>query len=262
MEAGTQQTDEAVGSACQRVLPRSPQLIGTSRRTDVDIGMSARAIANFAFKLLGILAIIQSIRMLPEVLSLAAWGGGPTEPSVNISLLIAAQVLPFLLLLAGGFVLVVRSSTFARLALADSPNVTPQLTAADLHSILFSSVGVLLIGLSVGAVPRILYNFAVLYSGFGRGIGIDHIRVSDNWIWLLGTALQGLLGVLLLLKGSSLVSVLRRRFDRARVLAADGQCPHCGYWLDSKEYRPGASVYICSNCKQELSRETVAPESN
>ena len=221
--------------------------------------MNSNQIAHLAFKLIGILAIIQAVRLLPDMLALGAWGVTDQFP-VNVPLLVLAQVIPFTLLLSGGCLLIVKSMVFARLTIGEGAELDGTTTEADIHSIFLSSVGLLLVGLAISAVPAILHSFAVFYSEFGNRLPTEQSRkVTNTWIQLSGVILQLGLGLFLVFRSSTIVHLLRRRFDRSNVIAADGQCPHCGFWFESRDYQPGAAAYLCSNCKQEIPPERVAP---
>jgi DNA-directed RNA polymerase subunit RPC12/RpoP len=224
--------------------------------------MHSQQIAHLAFKLIGILAIIQAVRLLPDMLGLGAWGI-TDQFAVNVPLLVLAQVIPFTLLLSGGCLLIVKSMVFAGLTVGEDAEPDGTSTAADIHSILVSSVGLLLVGLAMAAVPAILHAFAVFYSEFGNQLPKEQYRkVTDSWIQLSGVILQLGIGLFLVFRSSTIVHLVRRRFDRSNVIAADGQCPHCGFWFESKNYQPGAAAYLCSNCKQEIPRERVAQASD
>ena len=212
--------------------------------------MSTSSFASLAYKLLGVFALLRAVEVMPLVFSLV-FSSGLTQ-GMNPVHAALATVFPFLIFTSGGVLLIVASDTLARMSIRDSSEAFTGVTAADIQSILFSSVGLLLVGLSLQALPRIvLMSTTFLYD--------DAYYRADIWVQIVGRLLELLVGTVLFIKGSTLVSLLRRRWNRARIQSADGRCPHCGFWFESSSYRAGASVFLCSNCKQELPREMLEP---
>lgn len=222
--------------------------------------MNPRDLAKLAYRLLGILALLYSTTLLSDVWTLTYLVMGDHNGlELSVPIVMTAQLLPFLLLVGGGIVLIARAQALANRTVGEREGST-SFTAVDLHSTLFSTAGIVLIGLSVVQLPRVIHNFAVASSAYVDPDTAVNVRF-ESWLWMTGVILQFSLGVFLVFRGSSLVTLLRRRFDRAKIVAADGRCPHCGFWFETGSYRPDAAVYLCSNCKQELPRKLIAPSS-
>lgn len=222
--------------------------------------MITRALAELGYRLAGILTIVLAVRMFPNAVYVFAWDfTAPNGTSFNRPIILAGHIVPILILLFGGLFLIVRSSAFAQRAGPEREVSASQVTPADLHAVLLSAIGIVLIGLALEAVPHIVYTFGVLYSEFAKGpLPEPGVALSHMWSELGGTLLQVGLGAVLIFKSSNVATLLRRRFDRARAVAVDGRCPHCGWWFEAQQYKADAAAYLCGNCKQELPREEVA----
>ncbi len=207
------------------------------------------------YKLLGIFAIIQAIRMLENVLQYLAIDYGD-QSFISVPLLGLAWLMPFLLLLGGGCFLVLRSRHLGSRDSKDDEGSLAAASGADIHSILLSSTGVLLIGIALSDLPAIASSMVIAYSELGEVTGSLQTP-ARAWGKLSGTLLQFGLGLLLVFKSTALVSLFRRRWNRTRPIAADAQCPHCGFWIVASDYQAGATGYRCDNCKGEIPHDLI-----
>ena len=129
--------------------------------------MTTRAVAELAYRLAGILTIILAVRMIPQAASAFAWDVMvPEGSSFNRPLMLAGEVVPILILVSGGVFLILRSSALSRLSVSDTGVSAPQASPADLHAILFSTSGIVLVGLALPAIPRVVYSLVILSSTF------------------------------------------------------------------------------------------------
>lgn len=90
-----------------------------------------------------------------------------------------------------------------------------------MHSTLLSATGLLIVGISMAAIPQALPKLTIFMSE------------------------------------SALTALLRRHFGRTDLVGVDFRCPHCGVWIDATAYRHGATAYLCGSCRQELPVGTV-----
>jgi hypothetical protein len=216
-----------------------------------------KSLGETLFKLLGILAIIEAVKMLGEVLAYGMSDVGKDAP-FNVSLLHLAVYVPFLLLLGGGCFLILRSRQLASAGRESEVSSSSAVPTAHSHAILVSLTGLFLIGTALGELPYPVSELMIVYSE------PDNLRGTLDppgmaWGILIGAVLQLGIGVVLVLRSTALVSLFRRRWDRARPEAADAQCPHCGFWIVASDYREGAPGYRCDNCKGEIPRDLLRP---
>ena len=207
------------------------------------------------YKLLGIFAIIQAIRMLESVLHYLAIKRS-YDSVFNPKLLGLAWLVPFLLLLVGGLFLMLRSRQLASRNSTDDEKLGTETSTASIHSSLLSAAGFLLIGFSLSDLPKVGTDLLIMYLEQPGMLSVvrNPITVGGN---IASVLLPMSLGLLLVLKNSALVSVLRRRRDRTRPVAADAQCPHCGFWIVASDYKAGAPGYRCDNCKGEIPHDLI-----
>ena len=100
--------------------------------------MNPRQTASLAFKLAGLFAFIQGIRLLPDALSILAtdltW---PDGPSINVPLAVFAQVFPVGLLFILGVFLIIGSGRLAASSFPRSGAEDVGLRFGDLHRYCF-----------------------------------------------------------------------------------------------------------------------------
>ena len=226
--------------------------------------MSAHYLTVLLYRLMGLFALFTAFEMLPWTLQTLTWTL-PYAEEMNVSTLrtFLSFGVPVLLQLAAGTILIWKARALATWSGAVQTQAELGLTVADLHSTVVSAIGLFLMGTTVADLPPLFHTLMVLKSPYGDQLGPTQSReVAETWVRFSGIVLQFALGVVLLLNSSTLVQLLRRRLDRAEIRTGDGRCPHCGYLFEAGDYRADAPGYFCSNCKQELPRELVAPKSN
>lgn len=161
--------------------------------------MNKREVASLACKILGLYMIIQGINVLANVLSVLAvtpeqWGSGS-----SISILI-----PFLLFFILGVLLWFLADKLSSIMVKDEGQLIDsfQMKTSDLQGILFSVIGLSLIG---NALPKLLSTLTNMYT----------MRDVPNMIprslpGAVGAITQVILGAIAFLGSSGLVNVLKK----------------------------------------------------
>jgi hypothetical protein len=220
--------------------------------------MSPRDIGTLAFKLAGIFAIIQAIRMLPPLLAVPAWDlSEALDQNFNVPLLITGQLVPIIILVGLGISLYAGSRSLARATVGKAVEGRAPLQPSQIHAILFSVVGALLIGLAAQNLPELFRNLAALLHDYGtdgyRERGLD--LLGNNWHWASGTCLQFIIGLGLLFWGKRVAAFFHRSEIPAEAEREAQTCPHCDQPFFVEDYRPGATTRRCSKCDEELPDE-------
>lgn len=220
--------------------------------------MSTRDIASLAFKLAGIYSLIQAIALLPPLLSLPAWDlGQMVEPTVNVPLLVLGHLVPIVILACLGLYLIFGSRSLARATVRGVEGSKGPVQPFQIHAVLFSVVGALLIGLASKSVPHIFQNIAILLHDWGTP-GSEERRqdfIRDNWQWASGICLQLVIGVGLLFWSKRIAGVFHRTAIPEEARRHQQHCPYCGQPFFADDYRAEASTRLCSRCTKELPSE-------
>lgn len=220
-----------------------------------------RTLPELLYKLTGVVGLFIALSMIPEAASVFSldFAASSVFP-VNRSLMYAGHIVPIVLLILGSLALIFSAARIARSTGSDSQGSTGSMSAAEVHSMLLSTAGVVILGIAISSIPRVVHNFAVLFTPSAEHLQAGNLSRDRvwTWAWSLGVLLQAGLGILLVVRGSSFATFIRRRFDRAATVVADGRCPHCGWWYEARQYKPDAAVWLCGNCKQELPRKEIA----
>lgn len=227
-------------------------------------GMKPRDIASLAYKLAGIYALIHAAVHLSSLLPLLAMSPDPFELAaieINFPLLAAGHLIPFIVLVALGSILILDSRRFARITVRDEPGSGEGVQPVQLHAILFSVAGVMIIALAAPSIPRTLSDLAVILSDYGT-LGSKERRTEwlvTNWHWATGVALQLALGVGLLFWGRRLAKRFHRPPPPAHPIESRMHCPRCDHPFDPSDYRSDALTRWCANCNQDLPADLFAP---
>jgi hypothetical protein len=222
--------------------------------------VSARDLASLAYRLAGVYAFVQALRLLPSLLTAPAWNyEADNGPTVNMPMLVLGYFIPITLLVALGFYLVVKSRVLAELTVGGSTQPALPMSGREIHAILLSVLGVLLIGIASPSIPRVGQNFALLLGDYGRDGFLERRTAlfKDSWLFLSGVVLQLALGVLLLFRARQLSLLLRRSHGSKRL---ERGCPHCKHPFSARDYRSEVEEWICSKCRRSLPRELVVTE--
>lgn len=207
------------------------------------------------YRLAGLVAILLAIGMLPHVISLGLLFDSEHLPH-NVGVYAAVTLVPFVLVLGIGCWLVfgIKRPTMPSTDGGEAPGA--EASVAQVTASMLLAVGILLIGFSMSRLVPVATELAYLYAE-------DSVWYRSSraglviWGDLIGASIPLVIGLVLVLKTSTIATLFKRRWDRTRPVAADAQCPHCGFWIIKSEYRAGAAGYRCDNCKQELPRDVV-----
>lgn len=161
--------------------------------------MSKREVASLACKILGFYMIIQGINVLANVLSVLAATPGQLGSGSSMSI-----VIPFLLFFIFGVLLWFLSDKLSSIMVKDKTQLIGsfKLEASDLQGILFSVIGLSLLG---NALPKLLTTLTNMYI----------MRDVPNMIQrslsgAVGAITQIIIGAIAFLCSSGLVNVLRK----------------------------------------------------
>jgi hypothetical protein len=201
---------------------------------------------------MGCFALIMAIEMLPSVIWFF-WG----DPDLKGPGYAAAVFIPCGLLAGFGLWLLLRRPSPDAPQPGGPPLQGVSATAAEVRTSLLLAAGMLIIGLTMEHYMVAAFKLAMAYmpdQGQSNFLVTTNESKASLWLSAVASCIPMILGLVLVLWGSAVGGFLLRRWSRARPEAADEQCPHCGYWIQTGEYRPGAPAYRCDNCKQELPR--------
>jgi hypothetical protein len=226
--------------------------------------MSPRDIGTLAFKLAGIFAIIQAIRMLPPLLAVPAWDlSEALDQNFNVPLLITGQLVPIIILVSLGISLYAGSRALAKATVGEAVEGRAPLQLAQIHAVLFSVVGALLIGIAAQSVPELFRNLAVLLSDYG----IDGYRerrldlIKNNWQWAIGSGMQLAIGIGLLFWSKRAAAIFHKTAIPAGAERKAHACPNCDQPFFIEDYRPDVATRRCSKCDEELPDGLFAKDS-
>lgn len=209
-------------------------------------------------RVVAILAALAAIRILPQLASLIGVDAFlPDGAEAAAVWIVVGTIASFGLLLAVAI-------AFARRSLApvttDGPAVAA--SAADVHAVLLSVAGVVLVGLALGNLPSDAWSVAVAHSDLfdrARDGGTVATDRTYPWLALTGSILQAAGGLVLVFRPGGVVRRLRRRRGLVVARPADARCPHCGTAYRADAYRPDAPAYLCGHCGEEIPVEGIRP---
>ena len=223
--------------------------------------MSPRDIASLAFRLAGVYVIITPLTPLSELLSFLAydWRQYADAPAINVPILIVGRVLPIAICLVLGSLLIVKSRAFAASVVKDPADSSNALQPVHIHAILFSVVGVLLIGLASRSIPSVFQNIAIALSEYREPLALERRQklLADTWTWATGVILQFGIGLALLIWSRRLAGSFYRSTSAAHRDEAAALCPHCKNSFVPRDYRPNAPMHLCSHCGKEIPPELL-----
>ncbi len=211
--------------------------------------MSPRDIGSLAFKIAGIFAIVQALLLVPNLLSIPAYGPYSDDGFGRyVTMLVLAYVIPILLLIGFGAFLIGSSRELAETTVLDKASAL-RLRAHEVHTILFSVVGAFLIGYGAIEIPSVIRDVVAATSGIGR---TDPDLTPGHWAWAAGTVLQLTIGFGLLFQARRLAVIFNPSNQIAGTDSGLPRCPSCDHPYDPEDYRQDARIRLCSNCEGEL----------
>jgi len=218
--------------------------------------MNTRHSASVAVFFLGILAFLFSIGIVQALITMPYY---PEEIEGKTSLIVFAYVFPLILLLAAGFVMVLKRHQLALWIISGSETEILEAPgeSSDLPALLFAILGIYLVvstlpdlgGLAGQLISsRALPNFEEFAGVFWSNVG-----------HYLGTIIQFVLGAYLFIYARRLGRWWNSRAPGSQELAAVPPdlpiCPQCETPFDPGDYDADSQEKRCSNCR------TLLPES-
>jgi hypothetical protein len=119
---------------------------------------------------------------------------------------LAGRLVPILACLVFGYLLIVKSRSFAAATIKEDTRYENSVRAVDIHAVLFSVVGVLLIGLACTSLPQLTATSVFTLSEYRDPTAYERRveLIRDNWIWACGVLLQSAFGIFLIAKARRL----------------------------------------------------------
>ena len=210
--------------------------------------MGPKDLGSLAFKIAGVIVIAQALLLLPDLLSIPGFPQYTDDKyGLNVPLIVMGHVIPIVLLLGLGIFLISSSRRLTETTILDGA-VETRLNAVTVHAILLSVIGAFLVGYAAGDVPSVIRDFSI--AKFVEEV--DPYQNSRHWAWSLGTLLQLLIGIGLIVWAKRMAAAFHPLPSEPVVSPSAAHCPHCGYEYEASDYRPDASTWLCSKCGREL----------